>query len=76
MPLYGLSSTSCAPRSRILIEINVRTKATEVLLRAMVRRLAPESLEVRGVSTMVAAALIGHGGNLHNFRKMQTHSRY
>ncbi len=34
----------------------------------MVRRLAPELLDVCGVSTIVAAGLIGHAGDLGNCR--------
>ena len=51
-----------------IVRINVRIKALEALLRPMVRRLAPELLELRGVSTIVAAGLIGHAGNLRNCR--------
>lgn len=51
-----------------IVRINVRIKALETLLRPMVRRLAPELLELRGVSTVVAAGLLGHAGNLHNCR--------
>lgn len=49
-----------------IVRINARIKTLEALLRPMVRRLAPELLELRGVSTIVAAGLIGHGGNLRN----------
>lgn len=37
-------------------------------LRPFVRRLAPELLTLRGVSTVVAAGLIGHAGNLRSCR--------
>jgi len=48
--------------------ISERIKAIEALLRPIVRRVAPELLALRGVSTIVAAGLIGHGGNLRNCR--------
>ncbi len=38
------------------------------LLRPMMSRLAPELLAMRGVSTVTAAGLIGHAGNLRNCR--------
>lgn len=34
----------------------------------MIGRLAPELLEMRGVSTVTAAGLIGHAGNMQNCR--------
>jgi len=51
-----------------IVRMNSRIKTLEALLRPMVCRLAPELLELRGVSTVVAAGLIGHGGNLRNCR--------
>jgi transposase len=51
-----------------IVRINVRIKTLEGLLRPIVRRLAPELLELRGVSTIVGAGLIGHAGNLRNCR--------
>ena len=51
-----------------IVRLNGRMKALEALLRPMVRRLAPELLELRGVSTIVAAGLVGHAGSLRNCR--------
>jgi transposase len=51
-----------------IVRLNNRIKALEALLRPMVRRLAPELLELRGVSTVVAAGLLGHARNLRNCR--------
>jgi transposase len=48
--------------------INARIKTLEALLRPIVRRLAPELLELCGVSTIVASGLIGHAGDLRNCR--------
>ncbi|HTV93893.1 MAG TPA: IS110 family transposase [Verrucomicrobiae bacterium] len=48
--------------------INARIKEIEDLIRPIVRRLAPELLELRGVSFVVAAGLIGHAGSLRNCR--------
>ena len=47
------------------------TRRISLLERSMspfVRRLAPELLSMRGVSTIVAAGLIGHTGDIHNLR--------
>lgn len=45
-----------------------RIKAIEAILRPLVRRLAPELLALTGISTVVAAGLIGHAGSLGNCR--------
>jgi len=45
-----------------------RVKNIEVLLRPLLRRVAPELLAMHGVSTVIAAGLIGHAGNLRNIR--------
>lgn len=49
-------------------QLNARIGSIVKLLDPMVRRAAPELLEVRGVSTVVAAGLIGHAGDLRNCR--------
>lgn len=49
-------------------QLNARIRSVEKLLDPMVRRAAPDLLKVRGVSTVVAAGLIGHAGNLDNCR--------
>jgi transposase len=48
--------------------LNGRIKEIEILLRPMIGRLAPELLAMRGVSTVTAAGLIGHAGNMRNCR--------
>jgi transposase len=48
--------------------LNARIRSIEKLLDPLVRRAAPELLEVRGVSTVVAAGLIGNAGDLANCR--------
>ncbi len=48
--------------------LNARIRSIEKLLDPMVRRAAPELLKMRGVSTVVAAGLIGNGGELQNCR--------
>lgn len=40
----------------------------ERMLPPVVRRLCPELLQLHGVSTVVAAGLVGHAGDLRNFR--------
>jgi transposase len=45
-----------------------RISEIESLLRPMMSRLAPELLAMRGVSTVTAAGLVGHAGNLKNCR--------
>lgn len=49
-------------------QLTDRIKEIEDLLRPMTSRLAPELLAMRGVSTVTAAGLIGHAGNLRNCR--------
>ena len=48
--------------------ITDRIKEIEDLLRPMMSRLAPELLAMRGISTVTAAGLIGHAGNMRNCR--------
>jgi transposase len=45
-----------------------RVRQIERLLRPFVKRLAPELLTLKGISTVGAAGLIGHAGNLRNCR--------
>lgn len=45
-----------------------RIAAIETLLRPLLRRVAPELLAIYGVSTIIAAGLIGHAGNPRNIR--------
>jgi len=45
-----------------------RAKSIEALLRPLLRRIAPELLAIHGVSTVIAAGLVGHAGNLRNVR--------
>lgn len=49
-------------------QLSDRIKEIEDLLHPMMSRLAPELLVMRGVSTVTAAGLIGHAGNLKNCR--------
>lgn len=48
--------------------LSERIKHVEVLMRPFVRKLAPELLAMHGISVVVAAGLIGHGGNVNNCR--------
>ncbi len=48
--------------------LNCRIRAIEEKLRPFVERLASKVLELYGVSTVVAAGLIGHAGSLRNCR--------
>jgi len=48
--------------------LNFQILRLEGLLRPFVRRLSPELLAMTGVSTTVAAGLIGRTGNLNNLR--------
>lgn len=68
-----------ARRDRVLLDemffdletIERLTKRISQLERSMVpfvRSLAPELLAMRGISTVVAAGLIGHAGDIHNLR--------
>jgi transposase len=51
-----------------IIHLNVKIKLAESRLRPIVRALAPELLELHGVSDVAAAGLIGHAGDLANLR--------
>lgn len=48
--------------------LNERIRSIENFLGPLVRRVAPKLLEVRGVSIVVAAGLIGNGGDVANCR--------
>jgi len=48
--------------------LNTRIDAIARYLRPFVARLAPELLTMHGVSTVIAAGIIGHAGNLRNYR--------
>lgn len=48
--------------------LNSRIRAIEEKLRPFVERLASKVLEMYGVSTVVAAGLLGHSGSLRNCR--------
>lgn len=48
--------------------LNLRIRAIEDKLRPFVERLASKVLELYGVSTVVAAGLLGHAGTLQNCR--------
>ncbi len=48
--------------------LNAAVNQLERQLRPFVKRLAPELLELRGVSIVVAAGIIGHAGNLCMYR--------
>jgi transposase len=48
--------------------LNERIDTITRYLRPFVTRLAPELLTIHGVSTIVAAGIIGHAGNLRNYR--------
>jgi transposase len=45
-----------------------RIRGIEQLLRPFVKRVAPELLALKGISTVGAAGMIGHAGNLSNCR--------
>lgn len=49
-------------------KIDLRVQEIESLLRPLTRRIAPELLATYGVSTIIAAGLIGHAGDLCNVR--------
>jgi len=51
-----------------ILRLNERIRRTTKHLRPLVRAMANRLLEVRGVSTVVAAGLIGHAGDLRNLR--------
>jgi transposase len=48
--------------------LNLKIREIEQLIRPLVRRIAPELLELHGVSDVAAAGLIGHTGDLRNLR--------
>ncbi len=48
--------------------LNEQISRLERLMSPFVKRLAPELLELRGVSVIVAAGLIGHCGDMRNLR--------
>lgn len=52
--------------------LNHRVRVIEAKLRPFVERLASKVLEMYGVSTVVAAGLLGHAGNLRNCRDANT----
>lgn len=45
-----------------------RIRSIETMLRPLLRRIVPELLAMHGVSTVTAAGLVGHAGNLCNTR--------
>jgi transposase len=48
--------------------LNERITTIARYLRPFVMRLAPELLAMHGISTVIAAGIIGHAGNLSNYR--------
>ena len=51
------------------LHVNLERIATiETLLRPLLRRIALELLAIHGVSTIIAAGLVGHAGNPRNIR--------
>jgi transposase len=48
--------------------INVSIRRIERIIRSMVRDIAPELLDLHGVSDVAAAGLIGHSGDIRNCR--------
>jgi len=48
--------------------LNLKIKEVEQVIRPLVRRIAPELLDLHGVSEVAAAGLIGHTGDLRNLR--------
>ncbi len=51
-----------------ILRLNAGILAAEKALRPLVRQIAPELLELHGVSDVVAAGLIGHVGDMRNYR--------
>lgn len=51
-----------------ILRIEKRTKEVERILDPLVRKITPELLEMRGVSIVTAAGLVGHSGDLRNCR--------
>ena len=73
-PLRGQRRTTDAYIDEILFaietiqRINERIRQIEAVIVPFVKTLAPELLAIRGIAAIAAAALIGHGGNIRNFR--------
>ncbi len=69
-----ISAAMCASLDDIvdaaesIVSFNARIKRVEAILRPMVRKTAPELLELHGISDVAAAGLIGHAGDLANVR--------
>lgn len=51
-----------------ILRIDKRAKEVESVLDPLVRRITPELLEMRGVSVITAAGLVGRSGDLRNCR--------
>jgi transposase len=51
-----------------IVRIAGRIRRIERVLCPLIRRIAPELLEMHGVSTVTAAGLIGHAGDMRNCR--------
>jgi len=51
-----------------ILRTTQRVTSIEKLLRPLLRRIAPELLAMHGVSTVIAAGLVGHAGNMCNTR--------
>ncbi len=51
-----------------IVRLNGKIAAVECELRPLVRRFAPDLLELHGVSAIVATGLIGHSGDVRNYR--------
>jgi transposase len=58
----------CLDAMEDIIRISGRIRRIERFLAPVMRRIAPELLEMRGVSTVTAAGLIGHAGDMRNCR--------
>lgn len=73
-PLSGQCYTTDAYVDEILFSIetierlNRRVARIEAIIGPFVKALAPELLAIRGIATVAAAGLIGHGGNVGNYR--------
>ncbi|MGA8576070.1 MAG: IS110 family transposase [Candidatus Cybelea sp.] len=72
VPAVDIAAEALQDDAKFAIEdirrINQRIKKIERLLRPLMRRVVPDLLELRGVSTVVAAALFGHAGDMRNCR--------
>ncbi|MEX1182465.1 MAG: IS110 family transposase [Gemmatimonadota bacterium] len=51
-----------------VLRLNERIKGAEKAIRPLVRKIAAELLQLHGVSDVVAAGLIGHAGDMRNYR--------